>query len=309
MLFTPTAKIILDSVSPNDHRLTTFEVNTHRFVLAEFNTHRVFTRNSASSRAIPFNKMVKKAKESTAFPVSWLRNQPGMQGGNSLAQHEIDSAVRYWMNALDKVVEIADKLANELKLHKQVVNRLLEPWLPHTIALTSTEWDNFFWQRCHKDAQPEIKAAADDIQYAYFTNKNINHVLYGGWHTPYIDADTYEDILNTTPPDLIQTTLKQVSAARCARVSYLTQDGIRDYKEDLALYNRLINADVLHASPLEHVATPAFEFDSFKRVPHTAPRYRLSNFVGWNQFRHEIQDAIPFRKFVPNHPLLINQES
>ena len=51
------AEIIADTYCEfTDERVTTMEVTMHRFVLAEFNTHRVFSRNSASSRAIPVRK-------------------------------------------------------------------------------------------------------------------------------------------------------------------------------------------------------------------------------------------------------------
>jgi hypothetical protein len=134
------------------------------------------------------------------------------------------------------------------------------------------------------------------MQYAYYTSVPTE-ISYGYWHLPYVDVDTINEVFSNnilTTTEMIEV-IKKVSAARCARVSYLTQSGIRDWTEDLALYNRLVTADVLHASPLEHVATPA------------NGNYRLSNFKGWNQFRHVIQDSLPSQgPFIPNHPLLIS---
>ena len=62
------AEIIADSLSPQGHRLTTFICVFPRIVLAEFNTHRMLSRNSASSRAIPFNKMLEMVKTNPFIP-------------------------------------------------------------------------------------------------------------------------------------------------------------------------------------------------------------------------------------------------
>jgi hypothetical protein len=56
---THSTKILADSISPDGVRLTTLEVVMPRIVLAEFNTHRMLSRNSASSRAIPIEKMIR----------------------------------------------------------------------------------------------------------------------------------------------------------------------------------------------------------------------------------------------------------
>ena len=74
------AKIIADSKCPRGHRLTTFIVTFPRIVLAEFNTHRMFSRNSASSRAIPFKRMVKMLEENPFIPIAWQKDHKGMQG-------------------------------------------------------------------------------------------------------------------------------------------------------------------------------------------------------------------------------------
>ena len=50
------AKIVADSINPQGDRITTYLLTFPRFILAELNTHRVFSKNSASSRAIPFEK-------------------------------------------------------------------------------------------------------------------------------------------------------------------------------------------------------------------------------------------------------------
>lgn len=270
----PSAKVILDSISPSGNRLTTMEVTIHRFVLAEFNTHRVFSRNSASSRAIPVEKMIAKAMDDPAIPLFWPAEQKGMQGGDQLDTGPRREAFEVWQRARMGAIESATALT-KLGLHKSVVNRLLEPFLPHTIIVSSTEWTNFFAQRCNPAAQPEMRAAAEQMRGAYLES-TPEPLGIGEWHTPYITPEDDAD------GELIPVQKRLfVSAARCARVSYLTQDGRRDYKEDLALFNRLVTARPGHWSPLEHVATPQ----------HPDYESRLGNFRGWDQLRHSFEPA------------------
>ena len=260
----PNATVVADSVSPADVRVTTLEVTLHRFVLAELNTHRVFSRNSASSRAIPVAKQVARVVEDPAVPVEFGSNQRGMQAGDPLVGAEHDAALGAWLQARDEAVDAVERLA-ELGVHKQVTNRLLEPFMWHTVIITATDWDGFWEQRCSPLAQPEIRVAAEAMRTAYDASTPAE-VGIGGWHTPYLrDEDG----------DLDDETARQVSAARCARVSYLTHDGRRDIDKDLELYDRLITARPPHWSPLEHVATPA--------EPGATPQ---GNLRGWAQLRH-----------------------
>jgi thymidylate synthase ThyX len=260
----PSAKVILDSISPAGHRLTTMEVVLHRFVLAEFNTHRVFSRNSASSRAIPVKKQIERVMTDPAIPLSWPAEKPGMQGGEELTDTDKEWALGYWLKARDAAVHEVRALTRdtlERPVHKSVANRLLEPFMWHTVIVSSTEWDNFFGLRCNPLAQPEIQAAAYAMRDAYEKSNPQPRA----WHLPYI---------NEYDGDLSLSDCKKVSAARCARVSYLTQDGVRDPTKDIDLYERLISADPPHSSPLEHVATPASIGDV------------SGNFHGWHQLRH-----------------------
>lgn len=313
--FKPTAKVILDSISPEGKRLTTVEVVINRWILAELNTHREFSRNSASSRAIPFSKTSKKVREQPAMSLHYGINQSGMSADNELSPQDIKEVEIYLLGIRDYTLDILEKLQKEYSLHKQVINRYIEPFMQHTVIISSTEWDNFFWQRCHPAADPNMKAAADAIQLAYYQS-TPQLLKYGQWHMPYLDTQTIDEIhsnniLNTN--EMLET-CKMVSAARNGRVSYLTQDGLRDWQEDVALYNRLVTADVLHASPLEHVATPSMSEEGYQNVldacdllvcpGHDEIEYRPSNFKGWNQFRHQIQDLNPKGPFIPNHPLL-----
>lgn len=152
-------------------------------------------------------------------------------------------------------------------VHKQIANRLLEPFMWHTVVVTATEWDNFWHLRCHKDAQPEIRKAAEAMKAAYDQSQPVEREM-GDWHLPYLNlAD--RDELGTTNE------MVKVSAARCARVSYLTQDGRKDYAEDIRLHDRLVGSG--HMSPTEHPATPT-----------DRPREQSGNFYGWEQYRKSL---------------------
>jgi hypothetical protein len=240
------AKVIADSISERGKRLTTLEVTYPRFVHAEFMTHRVFSRNAASSRAIPLRKMIERVSNDPALPVSWPVEQRGMQGGEELSEEQRRSARRDWLQARDYIVEHAE-LLEATGVHKSVVNRLLEPWAWMTVIVTATEWDGFWEQRCSPLAQPEIRVAAEAMRAVYDASEP-SLVRGGGWHLPYIQekdwgaASRMVDLGHDISP-----IIKRVSAARCARVSYLTHDGKRDIKTDLDLYDRLVSARPMHA--------------------------------------------------------------
>lgn len=258
----PSARVIADSISPEGRRLTTLEVVMHRFVLAEFNTHRAFSRNSSSSRAIPVSRTLARLT-TPAVPLSWPREQKGMQGGD-----EIDNPAQardVWLAARDDAIRHARRLA-DLGVHKSVVNRLVEPFMDHTVVVTATDWDGFWQQRRSPLAQPEIRAVADAMYAAWYGSLPLP-VDYMDWHLPYItDADKAE-----IPPERWQA----VSAARCARTSYLTHAGHRDWTADDTLYRKLRSAQPPHWSPMEHVATPAYPGEI---VP--------GNLTGWHSLRH-----------------------
>ena len=279
------AKVIADSITERGHRLTTFEVTMPRFVLAEFNTHRVFSRNSASSRAIPSSKQLSAVMYDPVMPVQWGVNQPGMQASGWLVGDKADRAAYMWLYAREAAYTAAKELSEDLNVHKQVVNRILEPWMWHTVIVSATDWVGFWNQRISPLAQPEIKAAAEAMMQVYLASEPAL-LREGQYHLPYIQDD--EGALT------IEQQI-QLSAARCARVSYLTHDGVRDHEKDYELYERLVSAQPPHSSPLEHVATPYPEnvahivntkTEQVRSVPI------LGNFVGWRQHRSEVADEI-----------------
>lgn len=243
---TYSCRILADSLSPHGVRLTTFEVTFPRFILAEFNTHGMLAKNSASSRAIPIEKMLERVNTNPFVPVSWGKNQKGMQAEEEL-DHKTGLAARsWWTYARGSAVSTVQRLV-ALGVHKQLANRLLEPWLWNTAIVSATEWENFFNLRTHKDAQPEFRVIAQMMKEAYDMHLPIL-LPEGAWHLPLVDWDDH------VIGDIPEADLPWVSAGRCARVSYLTHEGKRDPQADIALAKRLQASG--HMSPFEHVATP-----------------------------------------------------
>ncbi len=292
------AKILLDSISTGGRRLTTWELTYPRFVHAELMTHRLFSRNSASSRAIPNEKLRQRVKDDPAMPLWWGKNQAGMQareelsddpwfgtyvdGGPRQGMSERDSARMEWLRARDLMLEASERLA-KIGLHKQLCNRLIEPWMFITVIVSATTFDNWFHLRDHKDAQPEIAWVAREMHKVY-KGTAPTELKIGEWHLPLVHVQDWIDAAALIPGDPDRQTvigmLKKVSVGRCARVSYLTHDGKRDLREDVALHDRLIagmtTGDPLHMSPFEHVAQALAD-----------PNEPSGNFKGWKQYRKE----------------------
>jgi thymidylate synthase ThyX len=269
------AKVLLDSINLAGDRLTTMEVTFPRFVLAEFNTHRVFSRNSASSRAIPIQKIIDKVLESPVIPVWWGKNQKGMQAEVELVGEELEAAKAAWLRARDRAVESARDML-DCGVHKQLTNRILEPWLYTTVIVSSTKYNNFELLRCDLNAQPEIRVAAEEMRAAR-TASEPKKLSYGEWHIP---AVTDEERAALSVPDLLK-----LATARLARVSYLTHDGVRDISEDFDMHdNRLAKNG--HWSPFEHCAKAVMETD-----PGAGGIYRRpSNFHRtWWQYRKSFE--------------------
>lgn len=292
------AKIVADSISEHGIRLTTMELNYHRFIHSEFMTHRMFSRNAASSRAIPIEKMLEQVQENPAMPIHWGKNQPGMQAReecNNLVGMDWDyyndwdvkgSREAAWIEASNNARNKA--LAFSFSgYHKQIVNRLLEPFQYIKVIVTATEWDNFFKLRLHEDAQPEIAQLALRMKEAMGASSPVT-LLPGQWHLPYIQE---EDCLRTTTDNFVK-----LSVARCARVSMLNHDGSNPHVEkDLYLYDRLVGSTPEHASPSEHQACPMPSDVDFttKGVSHLDKygNYWSGNFRGFLQYRKILEDT------------------
>ncbi len=265
------AKVLLDSINKAGDRLTTMEVTFPRFVLAEFNTHRVFSRNSASSRAIPIQKIIKAVMESPVIPVWWGKNQPGMQAEVELVGEERAAAEAAWLRARDRAVESAqDMLA--CGVHKQLTNRILEPWLYTTVIATSSKYNNFDFLRCDPHAQPEMRVAAEHMRAARAAS-TPKLLGWGEWHIPGV-TDAERELIDTP-------TLLKIATSRMARVSYLTHDGIRDVSEDIAMHDDRL-AKNGHWSPFEHSAKAVLGYEAKYQQP--------SNFhPSWWQYRKSFE--------------------
>lgn len=217
------------------------------------------------------------------MPIHWGKNQPGMQASEQLTGHALDEAIILWNEAAYNAADVAEKMM-ELGLHKQVANRILEPFQHISVVLTATGFDNWFELRAHPDAQPEIQALAyamKDVMWGSVPRE----LDWGDWHLPYVTPDERNDQFFKNNPEL----LRQISAARCCRVSYLKHDGsAASITDDLALCEKLVGAKPLHASPFEHQATPDVLAYEASRPEWKHPKLH-GNFTGWIQYRKQIE--------------------
>lgn len=267
------AKILADSISPDGIRMTTMEIEYPRFILAELNTHRMLSKNSASSRAIPVKSMHEHIRNYPATPVHWGKNQAGMQAKQELHDNDLADAKFIWRRAMEDALHWASALANRVGLHKQVANRLTEPWMTMKTVISGTEWANFWWLRAHADAQPEIHQLAVCMLDAY--NTSIPQLLQPGeWHVPYVntsrDAITNSIIYTTSSGTRVTAeTARIISASCCAQVSYRKNDDTLEKAQKI--FDQLINSQPCHASPVEHQATPVE--DSFYETWYDDPQH------------------------------------
>lgn len=322
------AQILAYSQGPYQKPLITFEARYPKFIHAEALTHRILeiqpnlhvsimipdglmydqnlSRNASSSRAIPVRRLIEDVQRDPVIPMVFGKNQPGMQAGSNLEGAALLQAKRTWLAAMQSAVIHAQELA-EQGVHKQIVNRIIEPYSHIKVVITGTEWNNFFGLRMHKDAQPEICDLATKM-YDLMQSAQPKKLLMGEWHLPYIEdpdwdnADIYarkERITRDIPQrDELLKILQKVSVARCARTSYRTHEGkISLIEDDIRLFETLIVAVPLHASPAEHQATP----DSLFGTPEALERGR-GHWVAPHQHGN-LQGYIQLRKLYPNESI------
>lgn len=227
-------EVVADSYNTvTETRLTTIVATYPRFIHSELLTHRLFSRNSQSSRAYPTHRLLEKISLSPVTPVHWGANQSGMQANNELSGVKRAIAKILWGCAATTANFFAWAMVN-IGAHKQIVNRIIEPYTTITTIISATEWENFFALRCHPDAQPEIQVLAQMIQESIMAS-DAKPLKPGEWHIPFSDNI-------------------EISVGKCARVSYLTHDGKRDENKDVELHNKLLSTVPAHASPFEHCA-------------------------------------------------------
>lgn len=256
------ASVLADSLSPEGVRLTSFKLTYPRIIHAEMCRHRMHSRCVSSSRAIPVQRFVEQVELDPYTPTHWGKNQKGMQAHQELTAEEANRAEIVWLRARDYAVHQAKALL-DIGLHKQLTNRLLEPWMWVTEVVTATEWDNFFHLRCHPDAHPEIRLLAEAMREAMCVSRPAR-LGYEEWHLPFISEEDRESFQDSDPAALPSGELLLCSIGRCARVSYLTHDGRRDVTEDVALARRLLDSG--HMSPFEHVASPMSPLQLERRI-------------------------------------------
>lgn len=261
-------KILKDSICyATGKRITTWELTYPRFIHAELMTHRMLSKNSASSRAIPVSKLIERVRRDPAFPVWWGANQSGMQAKAELVGWRRKAAEWLWFKARWIAIACAWVLL-KVGLHKQIANRILEPWMYITVILTGTEFDNLWKLRCHPDAQPEFQYIARWMKDVYDRSKP-KPLSPGEWHVPLVSMAELAELGHEYEKVL------KVATGRCARVSYLTHDGKRDFQADVDLHDRLLDSG--HWSPFEHCAQ-ALTDESWS-----------GNFQGWKQYRKQFQ--------------------
>lgn len=313
---TISAKIIADSVSSiTGRRITTFELEYPRFIHAEFMTHRLFSRNAASSRAIPIKKAIELILEDTAMPIHWGKNQPGMS-----AKEECDASFKLivdgvvvadlsrenlWNQSRDSAIRFAD-IFNDLGYHKQIVNRILEPYTHIKVVCTATDYSNFYWLRRHPDAQPEIQELANRMWEAA-ENSDPVKLNSGEWHTPYYGSgfwiatsghgDDARDSHGHTLEDALM-----ISSSQCAQVSYrLVDDSLEKARK---IYDRLVNSKPVHASPFEHQATPiVYETNEFGNLDFEwVEGITHHDFYG-QAWSGNFVDFIQYRQLIPENAM------
>jgi thymidylate synthase ThyX len=292
------AKIIADSLNPQRDRLTTFIVTFPRIILAEFNTHRMFSRNSASSRAIPFEKMVKSVEENPFIPIAWQKQHKGMQGTEYFTDTTtIERNKQDWLYARDEAIITANTMTLT-GVTKQLCNRLLEPFMWHTVIITSGKegLENFFNLRNHEAAEIHIQELAKRMLEVY-NESTPKQLQTDEWHIPFSDK-----LYNASNSFKLK-----VSTARCARVSYTVvgEEGKEhSYENDIKLHDKLLESG--HFSPFEHCAKAMSdeEYKSFIKgqfiVTHSESDYEdlgefsnsskgwCNNFKGFIQYRYLI---------------------
>lgn len=299
-----TAKVVCDSVSEQGVRLTTFEIEYPRFIHGELMTHRMLSKNSSSSRAIPIQKMLDQIENNMAIPVYWGKNKSGMQAVEEVNGCDLEESKLEWKLAY-KSAKHHTNLSSAFGLHKQVPNRLTEPFQMMKVVITGTDWDNFFNLRIHPDAQPEICMLAYKMYQAM--QESVPKTLkYGEWHLPYVNFGSKFGYIADQTILTLEEAIK-ISAASCAAVSYRTE-GMTLEKAD-KIFDMLIDAEVIHASPFEHLATPIEEKEFSFEIPldGSETSYRESdswqegvthrnkqgdlcsgNLRGWVQYRHTL---------------------
>jgi len=301
------AAVLADSITEYGHRITTMSLVMPRMILAEFNTHRMFSRNSASSRAIPTHKVIEMVKNDPFVPIKFIKEHKGMQGYEYLSDDEAFWAKKTWLMGAEYAIHQAELLSTKHKVSKQFANRMLEPYMWHKVLVTATEWENFFALRYHGTAEIHMQTLAQQMLLA-MNNSTPRLVSPGEWHMPYsddINESKLAEVIYRRHPDSKYRTHEtnyriRISVSRSARISYALPASTEkhDYSRDVDKHDDLVCAG--HWSPLEHQAQAPTSRELCPRwnnaATATTEEVKLylqqnstegwwGNFRGWKQYR------------------------
>lgn len=263
------ARKLADSISLDGVRVTTIEATFPRFILAEINTHRVFSRNSASSRAIPPERIIERIWADPFIPETFNQRVKGMGVGKKLDEKAQAKCIDAWITARDASIRSAHELIRA-DVDKSRINRLLEPWMWHTAIITSTEWENFFALRCPDGdkidfdfpAQPEFQQIAILMRAAMDVG-SATVLQDGEWHRPMVDVNVDGDEIYKAfkgENDAFYTdALNRLASRRLARVSFDKHTEAELVAASIDKAGQLVGSG--HFSPTEHVCRPLTEED------------------------------------------------
>jgi hypothetical protein len=273
------AEVLADSISPSGVRLTTLEVEYPHAIHKDIMTHRMFSRNFQSFRAVPTRVLMAKLREDHFVPDEFNAVVKGMGRGEAVKEQARAKAI--WEQQFNDAMFRADSFL-EMEIAKEQTNFLLQDFSWITGIITATEWDNFFALRLAVDEGGDPRARKEVHKIARLMNRAIyaskpQDLPYGEWHLPLVTAN---ERLTLSAEEL-----KKISVGRCARVSYLTHDGVRDPSADIALHDRLAASG--HMSPFEHVARPITGVPG-RGSGGVHEHFWSGNFWGWHQYRKDI---------------------
>lgn len=242
-------EIIKDSYNPEfSSRITTMILEYPRIIHSELMTHRLFSRNASSSRAIPVSKVIEQVRNNPAMPVRFGKNQAGMQDAG---EYMPNLGKEIWNDAAEDAVRHA-KAFTEHGFHKQIANRILEPFQYIRVCVTSTNWNNWFNLRNHPDADPTIHLLAATMDKA-MNESEPYRLMPSQWHVPFIkeQVNIHEQKFFDEEDNKISLAQALMISASCAaQTSYRKLDSSIEKAEDI--YKKLIESKPCHASPVEH---------------------------------------------------------
>ncbi len=304
------AAVVANSVSAiSGEEIVTFLIDFPRFILAEINTHRNFSRNGASSRAIPVAKSIETLFANPFTPIHFGQNKAGMTADNEVDKTTKATAKCAWDFAARNAIDSA-KTLNSLGIHKQVTNRVLEPFSYMRMVVTATEWDNFFWLRLHEDADPHINELARVMLFAL--QESVPTALqHGDYHVPFFGEGFWTPAIEARYGVTAQQAIEH-SMSCCAQTSYRKLDMSSEKTQDIV--KKLFGGSRSHSSPSEHIASPMAvptlsaipsEYliaDYIQVMPEATHLDRQGNFWSnnfkhWSQYRDSIEGNVKTHGF------------